>query len=74
MCDIISAVKIANKSDAKLERLLKQHEQHLGLYKQVAQKLNVSPSYVSRVANHERTGPKVMAKILEELRKLHDAK
>jgi hypothetical protein len=51
-------------------RLLELHQLHLGLYARIAKKLNVTPSYISRVARGERESSKVMSALLTELRKL----
>jgi len=41
-----------------------------GLYRRVADKLGVHPSYVSRVARSERKSPKIEAKLNHEISKL----
>jgi hypothetical protein len=56
-----------NKHD---EALLKAHRLHLGLYRRVAGKLGIDPSFVSRVAAGERGGSKIRRAILDELRKI----
>jgi hypothetical protein len=52
------------------EALLKAHKLHLGLYRRVANKLEVDPSYVTRVATGERNNLEVRRALLDELRKL----
>ena len=52
------------------ERLLDLHRRHLGLYKRVAGIMSVSQSYVTLVANGKRKSDKVMATLLNELRKI----
>ena len=51
-------------------RLLQLHRLHLGLYARLGRKLNVTPSYISRVARGERQSEKVRVALLRELRKL----
>lgn len=50
--------------------LLKAHRLHAGVYRRVADKLGVDPSYVSRVANGKREGSRVRDALLDELRKI----
>ena len=50
--------------------LLKAHRLHAGIYRRVADKLGVDPSYVSRVAAGKRGGLKVRDALLDELRKI----
>ena len=50
--------------------LLKAHRLHAGVYRRVADKLGVDPSFVSRVATGMRKGPEVQRAILDELRKI----
>jgi transcriptional regulator with XRE-family HTH domain len=58
-------------SDTKHDTaLLKAHRLHAGVYRRVADKLGVDPSYVSRVANGKREGPDVRRALLDELRKI----
>ena len=52
------------------EAMIKGHMLHLGLYRRVANKLEVDPSYVSRVATGKRKNLKVRRALLDELRKL----
>jgi hypothetical protein len=52
------------------EALLTAHRLHDGLYRRVAKKLGVDPSYVSRVADGTREGAKVRDALLDELRKI----
>src|SRR5438552_12434004 len=48
--------------------LLKWHNRHRGIYARVARKHNVDPSFVSRVANGERTSAAVKKSLVAELR------
>ena len=58
-------------SDTERDKaLLKAHGLHAGVYRRVADKLGVDPSYVSRVANGKRQGAKVRDALLDELRKI----
>jgi transcriptional regulator with XRE-family HTH domain len=50
--------------------LLKAHRLHAGVYRRVADKLGVDPSYVSRIANGKRDVAKVRDALLVELRKI----
>jgi len=50
-----------NKSRLQLASLTR------GLYKRVADKLGVDPSYVSRVARGERKSPKIEASLNREI-------
>jgi len=50
--------------------LLKAHRLHAGVYRRVADKLGVDPSYVSRVAAGKRKGADIQRAILDELRKI----
>ena len=52
------------------EAIIKGHMLHLGLYRRVAKKLEVDPSYVSRVATGKRKNLKVRRAPMGELRKL----
>jgi transcriptional regulator with XRE-family HTH domain len=52
------------------EALLKAHRLHAGVFRRVADKLGVDPSYVSRVAAGKREEPKIQRAILDELRKI----
>jgi hypothetical protein len=47
--------------------LLASHQQHLGLYKRVARRMDVDASYVSRVAGGTRTSESVRKNLLTEL-------
>ena len=58
-----------SESDAKI--LLQLHRQHVGLYRRVAQKLNVDASYVSRVANGERKSDPIERALIKELATLY---
>lgn len=62
------------KSDDKVlsarlndESLLRLHQLHTGVYARIANKLNVDPSYVSRVASGERQSDKVKKALVAEL-------
>ena len=58
-------------SDTKLDKaLLKAHRLHAGVYRRVADKLGVDPSYVSRVAAGKRERSEVRDALVEELRKI----
>jgi hypothetical protein len=58
-------------SDTKRDKaLLEAHRLHAGVYRRVADKLGVDPSYVSRVAAGEREEPGIRRAILDELRKI----
>jgi transcriptional regulator with XRE-family HTH domain len=50
--------------------LLKAHRLHDGVYRRVADKLGIDPSYVSRVAAGKRKGAKIRRAILNELREI----
>jgi hypothetical protein len=52
------------------EALLEAHRLHTGVYRRVADKLGVDPSYVSRVATGQRDGVLVRDALLDELRKI----
>jgi DNA-binding transcriptional regulator YdaS (Cro superfamily) len=53
--------------------LLHIHKLHLGLYARVADRLGVSPSYVSLVANGVRQSEKVHNAIVKEIARIHSA-
>jgi hypothetical protein len=53
------------------EALLKAHRLHTGVYRRVADKLGVDPSYVSRVAMGKRKASKIRGALLDELRRIH---
>jgi hypothetical protein len=58
-------------SDTKHDKaLLKAHRLHGGVYRRVADKLSVDPSYVSLVAAGKREGSKVRDALLDELREI----
>jgi len=52
------------------EAQLKWHRLHLGLYARVAKKLQVNPSYVSRVARGKRQSDDVKKALLQELSRI----
>ena len=54
-------------SNHRSTELLRWHKRHLGLYARVADKLGVSPSYVSLVASGRRDSDKVTAALSHEL-------
>ena len=47
------------------------HKLHLGLYARVAAQLEVSPSYVSLVANGLRRSPEIQGLLAQEIAKIH---
>ena len=57
----------STKSD---EALLIAYKLHLGLYRRLADKLGVDPSYVSRVADAKRKNSKIRRALLVELWKI----
>jgi hypothetical protein len=58
-------------SDTKHDNaLLKAHRLHAGVYRRVADKLGVDPSYVSRVAAGKRKEEKIRRAVVDELRKI----
>jgi hypothetical protein len=57
-------------STTKDEALFNAHRRHLGLYRRVADKLGVDPSYVSHVVNGTRKNLKIRRAILDELRRI----
>jgi transcriptional regulator with XRE-family HTH domain len=50
--------------------LLKAHSLHSGIYRRVADKLGIDPSYVSRIARGKRDEPKILRAVLNELHKI----
>lgn len=54
------------------EHLLRIHKLHLGLYARVAEDLDVSPSYVSLVANGMRRSDRIRRVLLQEIAKIHN--
>jgi hypothetical protein len=52
------------------EVLLTAHRLHDGVYRRVADKLGIDPSFVSRVAAGKRQAPKIRRAIVDELRKI----
>jgi transcriptional regulator with XRE-family HTH domain len=52
------------------EALLRAHKLHNGVYRRVAEKLGIDPSYVSRVASGKRPDEKIRRAIVDELRKI----
>jgi transcriptional regulator with XRE-family HTH domain len=57
-------IKQMSKSPLQLASLMR------GLYRRVADKLGVDPSYVSRVARGERRSPKIEASLKREVSRL----
>ena len=57
------------EADGKI--LLEIHRQHVGLYRRVAQKLNVDASYVSRVASGQRKSDPIERALVQELANLY---
>ena len=51
--------------------LLDAHFLHQGLYRRVADRLGVDPSYVSRVARGKREAADILSAIMDELHKIH---
>jgi hypothetical protein len=52
------------------EALLAAHKLHDGVYRRVAKKLGIDPSYVSLVATGKRQGETVRRTLLDELHKI----
>jgi transcriptional regulator with XRE-family HTH domain len=52
------------------EALLAAHRLHDGVYRRVAEKLGIDPSYVSRIANGKRQDEEIRRALLDELRKI----
>jgi len=60
-----------NSAERETGLLLKLHRRHEGLYRRIASKLRVDPSYVSRVASGNRASEVIMRALLEELKDIH---
>ena len=60
------------KSKLNGERLLRIHKLRLGLYARVAEDLDVSPSYVSLVANGMRSSDRIRKMLVQQIAKIHD--
>jgi len=58
-----------NGSDSTVA-LLKWHNLHRGIYARVARHHDVDPSFVSRVANGERSSRAILRTLLAELRRI----
>ncbi len=56
----------ASSRTRKLAKVYRAVESLCGLYTRVARKLNIHPSYVSRVARGERESPPIEAALLKE--------
>jgi hypothetical protein len=65
-----SMKRAKTKRPEKLEKLMRPHEAHLGLYRRLSKKLSFDPAYISRVARGERRSEKIETALLAELRKL----
>jgi hypothetical protein len=52
-------------------KLLKAHVRHRGLFARIAKKLNIDPSYVSRVVRGQRRSKRISAAIKAELDKIY---
>jgi len=63
-----------NNSQRVDDRLLRCHGLHVGLYARVAKNLDISPSYVSRVATGKRQNETIRQAILAELRRIERVK
>ena len=50
--------------------LLKWHRRHHGIYARVARRLEVDPSFVSRVANGERTSHTIQKALVTEIERI----
>ena len=50
--------------------LLKWHRLHHGIYARVARRLDVDPSFVSRVANGERTSHTIQQALVTEIERI----
>jgi transcriptional regulator with XRE-family HTH domain len=50
--------------------LLAAHFLHEGLYRRVADRLGIDPSYVSRVARGKRDAADILSAIMDELHKI----
>jgi predicted transcriptional regulator len=51
--------------------LLKWHRMHHGIYARVARRLEVDPSFVSRVANGERNSGSIEHALVSEIVRIH---
>ena len=51
--------------------LLKWHRMHHGIYARVARRLEVDPSFVSRVANGERNSESIEHALVSEIVRIH---
>ena len=69
----VGVSKPNNNSKSRLseEQLLRIHKLHLGLYARVATELDVSPSYVSLVANGLRRSMPIQRLLAHEIAKIH---
>jgi hypothetical protein len=55
---------------AKERLLLNRHLRHRGIYVRVATKMNVDPSFVSKVASGTRTSKKIQRAVIAELKRI----
>jgi hypothetical protein len=60
--------------DAASKKLLKTHLLHRGLNKRITKRLQLDPSYVSKVVRGYRANTAIMEEILRELRKISQTK
>lgn len=57
--------------DVPPKALLKWHRMHHGIYARVARRLEVDPSFVSRVANGERNSDSIEHALVSEIVRIH---
>ena len=55
---------------ATAQQLLKWHRQHQGIYARVARRLEVDPSFVSRVATGERKSDTISHALVSEIQRI----
>jgi predicted transcriptional regulator len=58
-------------NEAQPKALLKWHRLHHGIYARVARRLEVDPSFVSRVANGERNSDSIQHALVNEIVRIH---
>ena len=63
---------VENPSD--IAKQLRWHRRFDGIFFRVAQKLDLEPSYVSRVVNGQRSSNKVMEAVIKEIDRLNRIK
>jgi predicted transcriptional regulator len=61
----------AAADDLPPKALLKWHRMHHGIYARVARRLEVDPSFVSRVANGERNSNSIETALVSEIVRIH---